>query len=190
MPAPPKRGQLWIILGVVAAAVVVVIVVGAVLAFKLLNRDSVPPATGQSVNTSFVQLRLTGDWKISKQQNSELDLANPGDGEMLVGYGNSSSDGIYSNQSAFSNLKHNLQSSTGGSVSQCLPQSSVTIGGKPGQEEGFRYNLEGQSLCEIAWVYYLSSNRYYYWNSADDSTNVSALQKSVTAMQETASWKI
>ena len=189
-PAPTRRTRLWVILGVVAAVVAVVLVVGAIGVYRLLGPKAVPPATGATVSTPFVQLKLASTWKETHSRSSELEISNHGDGDMLIGYGNSSQDGISSNQSAFQNLQQNLTFNTGGPVRQCAPQQGVTVGGKSGEEEGFRYTFQGTDLCEIAWVDYVSSSRYYYWNIGDDYSKLSVLQHDDAAMQETASWKV
>lgn len=177
------------ILGAVAAAVLIVLVVGSIGVYRLLN-PSVAPATGKTVSTSFVQLKLASSWKETQRRGSEVELSNRGDGDLLIGYGNSGQDGITSDQSAFQNLEQNLTLNTGGPVSQCEPQKGVTIGGKSGQEAGFRYTFQGTDLCEIAWVDYVSSSRYYFWNIGDDYSRVSTLQHDDAAMQETAAWKV
>lgn len=189
-PAPNRRKRLWIILGAVAAAVVVVLLVGVIGVWRLLAGNLVPPATGATVSTSFVQLKVTSSWSETQSRDSEVELTNKGDGDMLVGYGNAGQDGISSDQSAFSNLQANLLANTGGGVSQCLPSRGVTIGGKAGEEEGFRYNFQGTDLCEIAWVDYVSSSRYYFWNIVDDYSHLSTLRNEDAAMQETANWKV
>lgn len=190
-PAPSRRGRLWIILGSVAAAVIVVVVAGILVVPRVLNAtNSVPPATGNTVSTSFVHFKVTSSWSETQTRGSELELNNNGDGDMLVGYGNSKHDGINSDQGAFSNLLTNLRSNTGKAVTQCMSEESVTVGGKAGLEEGFRYTFQGTDLCEIAWVDYVSSSRYYYWNIADDYSHLSTLQHDNRAMQETATWKV
>ena len=187
-PAPRRRRRLWIILGAVAAAVIVILVAGIIGVTRFLN--PVPPATGATVSTAFVQLKVATGWSESQTRGSELELKNRGDGDMLVGYGNAGQDGISSDDSAFKNLQTNLIANFGGSVSQCVSTHGVLVGGKGGQEEGFRYNFQGTDLCEIAWVDVVSSSRYYYWNIADDYSKLSTLQNSNAAMQETASWRV
>lgn len=187
-PAPAHRRRLWIILGAVAAGVIVVLVAGAIGVYALINR--VPPANGATVSTSFVQLKVATGWSEAQTRGGEVELKNQGDGDMLVGYGNSKQDGISSDDTAFKNLQTNLIANFGGAVSQCVAQHGLTIGGKSGQEAGFRYDFQGTDLCEIAWVDVVSSSRYYYWNIADDYSRLSALQNENAAMQETASWKV
>ncbi len=187
-PPPSRRRRLWIILGAVAAVVVVVLVVASIGIYALVNR--VPPATGPTVSTAFVQLKVASGWSEAQTRGGEVELKNQGDGDMLVGYGNSDQDGIASDDSAFKNLQTNLMANFGGSVSQCVPQHGVTVGGKSGQEEGFRYDFQGSDLCEIAWVDVVSSSRYYYWNIADDYSRLAVLQNENSAMQETASWRV
>jgi len=187
-PAPSRRRRLWIILGAIAAAVIVVVVVAVIGVERLLNQ--VPPATGATVSTAFVQLKVASGWSETQTRGSELELNNKGDGDMLIGYGNSSQDGISSDQSAFSNLQANLMANTGGNVQECVSNHGVTVGGKSGEEEGFRYNFQSANLCEIAWVDFVSSSRYYYWNIADDYSKLSKLQNDNAAMQETANWKV
>ncbi|MBO0745621.1 MAG: hypothetical protein J2P43_11405 [Candidatus Dormibacteraeota bacterium] len=189
-PAPPRGRRFWFTLSAVAAAVVVVLVAGTIGYFKFLNPNAVPPATGATVSTAFVQLKVTSNWSKSLSRSSELELTNKGDGEMLVGYGNSGQDGISSNQSALSNLETNLMFNTGNQVRQCVPQHGVSVGGKSGEEAGFRFSFQGTDLCEIAWVDYVSSSRYYFWNIGDDYSQVSKLQHDDAAMQETANWKV
>jgi hypothetical protein len=173
----------------VAAAVVVVLVVGSIGVYELVNR--VPPATGPAVSTSFVKLNTASGWSEAQTRGGEVELKTQGNGDMLVGYGNSGQDGISSDDSAFKNLETNLMANFGGSVTQCVPQHGVTVGGKTGQEEGFRYSFQGtEDLCEIAWVDVVSSSRYYYWNVADNYSRLSALQRENTSMQETAAWKV
>lgn len=167
---------------------VVVLVVGSFGVYELVNR--VPPATGATVSTSFVRLKVATGWSEAQSKGGEVELKTQGDGDMLVGYGNSGQDGIASDDSAFKNLQTNLVANFGGSVSECVPQHGVTVGGKSGQEEGFRYSFQGTDLCEIAWVDVVSSSRYYYWNIADDYSRLSSLQRENSAMQETANWRV
>lgn len=188
-PAPTRRGRLAVILGAIAALVVVVVVAGFIAVPRLLG-PRVAPATGATVSTRFVQLKVTASWRETQTHRSELELSNHGDGDMLIGYGNSGQDGITSNQSAFTNLQQNLTFNTGAPVRQCAPQRGVTVGGKSGEEEGFRYTFQGTDLCELAWVDYVSSSRYYYWNIGDDYSRLSNLQRDDAAMQETAAWKV
>lgn len=189
-PAPTRRRRLWLMLSAVAAAVVVVLAAGTIGYFRFLNPNAVPPASGATVSTAFVQLKVTSNWSKSLSRSSELELTNKGDGEMLVGYGNSGQDGITSNQSALSNLQTNLMFNTGNQVRQCVPQHGVSVGGKSGEEMGLRFDFQGSDLCEIAWVDYVSSSRYYFWNIGDDYNRVSKLQHDDAAMQETATWKV
>lgn len=199
-----RHRRLGIILGGVAAVAVVIVVVAVIGVPRLLNPSAAPtpfappgtvsPATGAAVSNNLLQLNVTGAWA-DDGQGLSCDH-----GSCDSGLTNTNSSGsvfiYYASQVSYSSAQDALrydrqddQQHAKGPVTDCLSQHPLTVGGKPGVEEGYRYDTGSGFICDIEWEAILDSKEYN-WDIKDAYSRMPGLEQENAAMQETVSWKM
>ncbi|MFZ0218368.1 MAG: hypothetical protein WAM30_20715 [Candidatus Dormiibacterota bacterium] len=208
----PQVGRMspGLIVGVALAALVVVVVValaGVVAVRALTGQPSGPtpsptvapttsPSGGSSstVDTSTFSLAAGSTWSLKNRQDNLVDLQ-AGSGWGLVEVMSQQLGQPETTAQAFSNVESSLQKKYP-SVTSCIDQSTMTIGGISGTVKGYLYdepNASGSTVqvCDAIWIDSKSNGDIYYYEQVSSNNDFNPrLEPAAKPVRSSIQWKL
>ena len=204
-PAPSRRRR-GLLRWFAAPLLVLLLVAGGGAGFLAATRPSpapTPPArTGLRlspgnigvVSSPLISLALPAGWLEQQQSATDVRLAHFPNGSMDINV-RSAAGAAVTPQEVLQQRRRHISGAptTVGSVTTCVPPVAYAVDGRPGFEEGFRWQergLDGRTLftnCELDWAS-VENGRVYFWQTFDTLARLRASIAAAVSMQRLASW--
>ncbi|HEX4213377.1 MAG TPA: zinc ribbon domain-containing protein [Candidatus Dormibacteraeota bacterium] len=158
---PPRRRPTRLLKGLAAAAMVIVVaaVIGGVLVYR--SRQPLIP-NGKAVSTKTFSVTVPKSWTVDERQKDLIDFY-AGDGSFYV-----SSDHKINKSDTPGSILLDIRKEDEqqyGTTSVCRAEQTMTVQGKQGEMEGFKYTVQfndgsKEVHCSMIWIA-VSGGNYY-----------------------------